>query len=468
MKRSQILGLLLSLMLVRGLIYSAVTPPWQAPDEHEHFEYVSLVSVKSRPVTFEDRSPAVERRIIQSLDRYDFWRFGRISEGAAEILRRGELPQSLADLPKLCCGSHLHQPPVYYMLVAAVISVMPAADAALQLYLVRLMSLLFSLIVVWLTYEATLLLFPDDVFLQIGVPAFVVFLPMFTFMAGVVNNDHIAVLASSIVIYALAVSLRYGVSASRALLVVVGVVGGYYGKRTFLFTAPLVPLAVVLWYAPRWRELPRRAKLALLAGGVLLAAGVPAVVRRDEFTQWASGLYLRLSLGNPLDADGMLAVLRANGALYARWLFESFWGRFGWLNVPLAPFWYALLALVSVSVALGLGIFVYRISKGRSHLAGWQKHILAMYAAAILSIALIVAVSTLATAARMVQYDALFLPQGRYLFPAIIPIATLFVLGLRQLVPEKHRMTGLLAYLAGLVVFDVVCLIRYVVPFFYA
>jgi hypothetical protein len=35
-RKRKTLALLLALSLIRGVLYSAVTPPWQAPDEPGH------------------------------------------------------------------------------------------------------------------------------------------------------------------------------------------------------------------------------------------------------------------------------------------------------------------------------------------------------------------------------------------------------------------------------------------------
>jgi len=58
-------------------------------------------------------------------------------------------------------------------------------------------------------------------------------------------------------------------------------------------------------------------------------------------------------------------------------------------------------------------------------------------------------------------------PQGRYLFPALVPIATLFVLGLRGLVPQSFRLHLLAAYVGAFVLFDALCIALYIIPAYY-
>ena len=59
-------------------------------------------------------------------------------------------------------------------------------------------------------------------------------------------------------------------------------------------------------------------------------------------------------------------------------------------------------------------------------------------------------------------------PQGRYLFPALVIIATLFAYGLRRLMKPVHW--GLLsaAYVAGFLLLDALCLLGYILPRYYS
>lgn len=40
------LALLIALALLKGILYTAITPPWQAPDEPKYLEHLWLVHEK--------------------------------------------------------------------------------------------------------------------------------------------------------------------------------------------------------------------------------------------------------------------------------------------------------------------------------------------------------------------------------------------------------------------------------------
>jgi hypothetical protein len=99
--------------------------------------------------------------------------------------------------------------------------------------------------------------------------------------------------------------------------------------------------------------------------------------------------------------------------------FHSFWGQFGWMALPMPSRFYRL--LLAVTVMLGAGIVLY----GR--LAGWfgslsqtQRHLIGLFC---LSIGLVFA--------QFLIYNRTFVQfQGRYLYPALIPLAMAAALGL--------------------------------------
>jgi hypothetical protein len=66
-------------------------------------------------------------------------------------------------------------------------------------------------------------------------------------------------------------------------------------------------------------------------------------------------------------------------------------------------------------------------------------------------------------------YNTKFLQhQGRYLFPALVPLGTAAALGLNQLaglLPQKMRAWALSGLFGGMALFAVTCLFKYVVLF---
>jgi hypothetical protein len=58
-------------------------------------------------------------------------------------------------------------------------------------------------------------------------------------------------------------------------------------------------------------------------------------------------------------------------------------------------------------------------------------------------------------------------PQGRYLFPALVIIATLFAFGLRRLTHRVGSHILAVTYVGCFLLFDALCLFGYIFPHYY-
>jgi hypothetical protein len=97
--------------------------------------------------------------------------------------------------------------------------------------------------------------------------------------------------------------------------------------------------------------------------------------------------------------------------------FQSFWGQFGWMSVPMDFRSYFALALVSALAVLGCALPKTRLPR--------PKGAPGAYLLALQFVLVLLA---------YLAYNTLFVqPQGRYLFTAVIPIATAFSFGLYRL-----------------------------------
>lgn len=464
-----VLMLFVLLSLVRSMLYAALVPPWQAPDEPKHFEYVKLLYQKRRMIGWSDISPSLEREIISSMDKYDYWRSGW-------FLKRGETFQEMWGNT-----SHkLEQPPLSYILYAIPLLLFTGKAIALQLYTMRCISIILSILITVVAFLTINELFPDDEFLLIGIVAFVVFLPMHTFMTSSVNSDHLAELFTSLLMLLLTMTLRKGATCFRIIAIALSVVLGLFAKRTAFVAIPTCIAAVPIYFWGKashvqlnWR------KLALVFGVVTVAIAI-GMRFGDKLQGVLAQLFPKLlkvinhvytyylflpSEQFPLKFDqGYFSY----GALQMycscmESIFESFWGNFGWLKIRLDTRLYLLIGLASLVAFIGLCLFASRAVKIPDLLTKWQKGSLLLFSLSVFFDFIII----MAKQIRDWGYEWGGRPQGRFLFPVLIPIATLFMLGLRELIPARYQKQFLIVYIGCFIVFDSLCLIRYIIPFFY-
>jgi hypothetical protein len=146
--------------------------------------------------------------------------------------------------------------------------------------------------------------------------------------------------------------------------------------------------------------------------------------------------------------------------------FHSFWGQFGWMAVPMPDSTYLLLGLLS-GVAL-LGWLWWRIDRRKLQVASSKLQ------GAILLLLLFVL-----TFGGFIYYNLTFVQhQGRYLFPALIPIGLVVAIGLDHILQkifgliknpnEWMAMVQMLIFAAVFILLarlDIIALQRYIVPF---
>ncbi len=276
-RRGFLIGLF-ALTLVRGILYSVIIPPWQAPDEPGHVEYAALLAEKRRYLNREDSSPALQQQILSSMEEFDFWR----QLGGEEPQT---MPQSFPqDSSMVLSGTQLgDESPLYYLIPALVFILAGIRETLLQLYILRWFSVVLGSATVAVSYLVAAELFPDDRFMRTAVPAFVLFLPMLAYMGSAANSDALAILVSSLFFWQLVILFKRGADWRSVSAVVSLACLAVVAKKTALFAAPLLLVAVPVYLGGRRTRVEEPVRQAVV-GSVLLIALLLGV-----FLSWASG-----------------------------------------------------------------------------------------------------------------------------------------------------------------------------------
>ena len=456
--------LLIALGLVRGLLYSAVLPPWQGPDEIQHYEYVRLLYEKGRLVQWGDNIPAVEQEIIASMERFDFWQTGR-------YVQRGTTFNEI-------WGGHAHdlqQPPLAYLLYLGPLLI-ARDDIVMQLYLMRLLSVLLSLVVIVAALVVANKLWETRPTLTWAIPAFIVLLPTYMSTSSTINNDHLAEAAVSLVLVSWVLAFKQRLSISLVGTLIVISLIGLLAKRTAVVLLPIHVIAVTIYLRLHHSRLfsRRNVVLALGAGALLLSItiwlggnGLAWLSQHyPTAAEWLLRIYLFLPSDNfPLSLDHPYFSAEALRLYvhYARFLFETFWGRFALLQVRWPPDLYVLAAILSLLALAGLMLLGRRVLRKVYPLQPWQLATLLLFA--LSTVAMIALVYAKEIRCWDIQWGGW--PQARYLFLTIVPIATLFVQGWSELVPERHHTAWVIALLGFLLLLDTFSIVSLIIPHFY-
>ncbi len=402
--------LLLIAFTLAGLLYLWSVPLFEAPDESYHFAFADYIS------------------------------------------RNRALPLQVPG-EKTPWGQEGSQPPLYYILVATLISPFdtsdlpghmrfnphaivgdpsavdnrniflhdhpapPLRDSVLAVYVARVFSLLLacgSVAAVWLAArEFAALTGENSARLATLAAGLVAFNPQFLFISASVNNDNLVTLLASLAIWQMLAMLRVGLDLRRSIILALLLALATMAKLSGLLLYAPVGLAA-LWLTRRSNSYRELLRLVLLAGVIWLVLAGPWYARNLSLYGEFTGSQTMLDVVGRRSAPSLETMLTEE----FRGLRYSYWGIFGWFNVfSPAPF-YLVMDLVTLVAVAGLLLQAWQRRRQPTSLVPTALLTLCL---ALFAIALVL--WTRQTAAT----------QGRLLFPASAASMTLLAFGLQKL-----------------------------------
>lgn len=430
-----IISLLLLLSLSNNLLWASLVPfagnPRGAPDEVHHLEVARFIAEEGRLPVF---GPGQDLYI-------------RVPPGGRD------------DPEERIYGWYALFPSGAYIFAALVARMVAWLADGGGIYPFRLFSVLSGVLTVYLAYRIGRRLFPASSLLVLGLPAMAAFIPQVTYTNSYLNPDSFTMMASSLVAYLWLEGTSRGWSRSLSLALGFGLALVALGKYNgWLMAFPLTPLVLLLSLRSRVSEAaPRLLAMALpplLVLGWWFARNYALygdILAQSVFEQaWIQD---RPTFA-PYAQRGFSFPAFLMQSQWGELTFKSFWGLFGYMRLPLPDSYYWALGLLSLLALLGLVLAIWQSLRREE--ASPSVRLLGIYAVATL---------LLLGASLYTNYFADFQPQGRYLFPALIPISLFFLLGLRE-VAGRVRLEGaaLVALSLGLMALNMASLFHYVAP----
>ena len=415
-----LLTAILVVFFVLGLVYSVVVPPFEASDEKWHYPMVKYIADHwSLPV----QEPGVETS----------WR----QEGSQPPLYYflGALTTCWIDTSDMETVRHLnpHVDPgatpdgnVNLVVHYPVLESFPWRGTVLAVHLVRLLSVLMGTAAVYLTYLIVREVLPGEPILALGAAAIHAFTPMYIFISGAVNNDNLVVPLSSLALLMLLTLAKVGRQSTFARVATgrylsLGVVLGLavLTKSNSLGLTVLTALVVVV------RAVRRRSWAEFFLGG--LATLVPLLLiagwwylRNLRLYGDLTGLNVFTEILGTRDVPADLAQLwRERYSFLA-----GYWGNFGGLNVPMAPWTYNVLNTLTVVASLGLVALLLR-------------HLLTPYSLLPTPFLICLLWGFVVIVPWLFWASTTWSSQGRLIFPAISVWSLLLALGLTGWLPRR-------------------------------
>ena len=442
------------LALLNAASWSLITPPFQAPDEVDHYAYVQSVAENGLKPTPYVNAPQAR---WSDAETDALLSTGMLTDHQGSDTRAPGLAADVGGYRRLSMDGHAIQDngggnettasygPLYYLALTPGYVAAPSGSVFTQLGLMRLISAIIGAFAAVFAYLLVRELVPRHPWAAVLAGLLVAFQPMYGFLSGALNNDIGLDAGSAAVAWLLVRLLRRGLATRE--LVAIGVLLGAlpFVKDSAYDLLPLAAVAVfvVLCRAGAWKR-GRRLTSARGIGVLLVSFVVPYVLctvldnAMSPAAPRGGGLNVATTTGGALSA-----ALHAPTS-YLGYLWEVFlprlsamtphfigtgypaqtifikrgWAAFGWYDT-FFPGWVYTVLDVAMLGALAMGL----VSLARNR--EWIRRQLPE------TILVIVFPVVIIAAFEAVFYTAggrgVIAEMGRYVFPALAPLAALAV-----------------------------------------
>ena len=390
------LGWLLASATLLLVLWSFAVPIFEAPDEPAHWQYAQYLHEQKKLPFYDAQFLEAIQPPLYYLLIAPFAASSALPPSAAQFDAAGRL---MPDVP----------PHFYRHTKGDVKRYWP-------LRISRLMTCIVSVLTVYFAYLSGVAATGSSLtgLLAGGLTAF---LPQFTFRGMNISNDALVTTTCAATVYLIIRLIKGGFTPKLGLITAAVSALAFLSKINAIFL-PVPFVLAVLSEKGRWPE--RLSRLWVLSVTMVMVA--PWLLRN-------TALY-----GDPLASKAMwtavpdLIVPNAITSPYFRtefpyWLWRSFVGKFGWMNVPMPEWLYLCFAALGL---LGTAGYVWRLVRRPADRR------LAVVLCSIPVLALLL----------VVQWNLTFShPQGRFMFTALTTIALLLALGLEALPGWSPRWT---------------------------
>jgi hypothetical protein len=433
--------------------WALITPAFNAPDEPQHFAYGQyLATTGHAPAPIPDGRPEYSTDEVLALNAVDLYAqssspIGRppwlaVQQREAERYRAADAPYPSNNGGGATASASPHAPG-YYGLTAIAYELVRSGSVFSQLTVMRLVSSLLGALVAACAFGIVRELLPRQLLAAVAAGLLVAFHPMFSFMAGAVNNDNGINAAGALSLYLLIRGLRRGLSWRLALGLGATVAIAPLMKKTGYEIYPPVVLGLVgiAWRNHRLRD--TRAWAALVGAFAVVQGGYALILAPIFYPTTVAGHAVSTGTGG---ATGALVVAKQMPGRFLVYLWELFLPRLSFMGDLFPPGWpFFQIYVIRGWAAFGWYIFgfprwVYYVIVAAMAIGG-----LLALSTAVRNLVFVrrrffeLAVIVLFPVSVLVAVEAAFFDpsggrtvvaeQGRYIFPAIAALAAIAVAG---------------------------------------
>jgi hypothetical protein len=422
------LALIFGLYFLLAAGYAVLLPQWEGPDEPAHY----LLALNLARVG-----------IFSSIEN-------NYEAGQPQpYYRLASLPLKILYLRERASVEY-YRPEPNYSNATWPLPIFPWADENFRaipgLYALRALNILIGAGALLVNHAALRRLSGERRMLAAGALAFAALIPQYLHTAATVNNDMFGVLAGAFLFWLFSLHAQRAFGRLEAFLAALCALLLPFATKLTVLPFSAAFMLILLW--GRLKQYGRLAAGLALAGALVFGA--------FSLAEPDSAILLLRSIGWRLFAYLPEALTAEYQARMARQLVGSFWGRAGWLAVPLPDWTLWTLSLLWLG---GAGLSAYFLRRGAARGAARLGEAGAVKKMGLIGLASIAAVAKNAL-------NTIF-SQGRFLFPAVGALAYLGVGGWYALLGEKRGGWLVAAVVLVMLAANLVLWLEGVIPVYY-
>ncbi len=387
---------LLILILLKSLIWTFVVPVFQTPDEQAHFAQLQWYAENKNLQIDGEKNLSLEIAVAEEIlgTRRD-------GQGNNKFTYHPEYKNNspVPDLPKEARTIYVDReaaiyPPLYYVLALPFYHLVYNHNLADRVMFARLTSAIWHLMLVICAFYIGKIIWQDK-FKSLTLAVMAGFHPMVSYVAAGLHPDNLLNLIYSLGLLVGLLILKNGVKIKYLFFLALLFFAGFQTKILIVFLLPVIASVVLNNY-------------------LVLIIPVPAFI-----FQWPIPYMPANTAGGISFVD--YVKFRLPKLFFEVW--PWFWGVFKWLGVTLPPLVLKVITRVSIVSAFGLLIRLFK-EKNFEHRA------VIFFILSSVSFILYLCLWDWRLMQSLGYSQGL---QGRYLFPNVVPIMALLLIGLAQL-----------------------------------
>ena len=458
--------LLFIALFFKSLLWSLLVPLWHTPDEQAHFGHVAFIA-EGGDLKRHGKYPDMTEEIYTSLDilgtkrdqqgnnKFTFHPEYRLPYSNTF---NGPQEEAIKNLPSetrknFIIRESAYYPHLYYQISSSVYNLFSSSNLFIRVFVVRLFWIMSHLLLIWLVFKTSKLIFPKNPLTVITITTLTAFQPMLSFVSSGVTSDNLHNLLFTAIIYFSLKILkhpRWPDFIGMSLVLGLGIINKQQFSIAFLIIAPVIIYSLI-----KHRKTTLK-YLAFLPLFLLVSFIFDPNRTKGLIKIFSKGvlpyLYLKTKSKQVMPDHSLLNHLTWTIKHTIKEVIPWYWGVFNWLGVV---FPITIIRLLNRLILFsGIGLIIKTIKTIKTKKITSQDKML-----------IFIAWSDLIYFLALTFWDWTFMKnngfsfgiQGRYHFPVIISHLILLTVGIKQLfslINKKVAQFSLLVLSVGFIIFN--------------